>query len=141
MLDLSGRLTIGVAPWRDPGKVAAAVRGWIESSLASASDEGRAVLVAMLGDDAAGMVSLAEREHFTGELDAYVGELAVHHAIEGHGVGRALLAAAEEWAATRGLSRITLETGARNHRARQFYERTGYEEEDIRLSKPVRARQ
>lgn len=57
--------------------------------------------------------------------------------MEGRGVGRALMAAAEKWAASRGLSPITLETGARNHRARRFYERAGFEEEDIRLSKPV----
>ena len=35
------------------------------------------------------------------------------------------------------LAHITLETGARNHRARTFMERAGYQEEDIRLTKPV----
>lgn len=75
--DLSSRLAIGVAPWRAPEKVATAVRGWIESSLASAWDEGHAVLVAVLGGHVAGMVSLAEREHFTGDPDAYVGELVI----------------------------------------------------------------
>jgi ribosomal protein S18 acetylase RimI-like enzyme len=57
--------------------------------------------------------------------------------MEGRGAGRALMAAAEEWAASRGLSRITLDTGARNNRARRFYESAGFEEEDIRLTKPV----
>ncbi len=141
LLDLSPRLAIGVAPWRDPAKVAAAVRGWIESSLASAGEQGHAVLVALLGGQVAGMVSLAEREHFTGELDAYVGELVVDRAIEGRGAGRALMAAAEQWAAARGLPRITLETGARNHRARHFYEDAGYQEEEVRLTKAVAPRQ
>jgi hypothetical protein len=77
VLDLSARLTIGVAPWRDPEKVATAVRGWAESSLASAREEGHAVLVALLDGQVAGMVSLAERKHFTGDLDAYVGELVI----------------------------------------------------------------
>lgn len=140
LLDLSARLTIGVAPWRDPGKVATAARGWIGSSVAWAGKEGHAVLVARCDGQVAGLVSLAEREHFTGELDAYVGELAVASAMEGRGAGRALMAAAEEWAESRGLSRITLETGARNPRARRFYENAGYEEEDIRLSKPVAPR-
>jgi ribosomal protein S18 acetylase RimI-like enzyme len=138
LLGLSPRLTIGVAPWRDPAKVATAVRGWITSSLASAGRDGHDVLVALAGDQAAGLVSLAEREHFTGELDAYIGELAVDAAFEGHGAGRALIAAADQWAAGRGLAHITLETGARNYRARHFYQRAGFQEEDIRFTKPVR---
>jgi ribosomal protein S18 acetylase RimI-like enzyme len=137
LLDLSPRLAIGVAPWRDPAKVAAAVREWIESSLASAAEQGHAVLVAVLDGQIAGMASLAEREHFTGEVDAYVGELVVDRAMEGRGAGRALMAAAEGWAAARGLSRITLETGARNHRALHFYEGAGYHEEEVRLTKAV----
>src|SRR5262245_50230942 len=118
LLDLSARLTSGVAPWRDPAKVAAAARGWVTGSLESAGREGRAMLVAVLGGQVAGLVSLAEREHLTGEIDAYIGELAVAAALEGRGAGQALLAAAERWAAGRGLTHITLETGARNHRAR-----------------------
>jgi GNAT superfamily N-acetyltransferase len=86
------------------------------------------------------MVSVAEREHFTGELDAYVGELVVDGAMEGRGPGRVLMAAAEHWAADRGLPRITLETGARNHRARHFYEDAGYQEEEVRLIKAVAPR-
>ena len=140
LLALSARLTIGVAPWRDPAKVASAVRGWIESSLASAGDDGHAVLVAVHGGQVAGLVSLAEREHFTGEVDAYVGELVTAEAVEGRGAGRALMAAAEKWAAGRGLARLTLDTGIRNQRARRFYAAIGFEEEDIRLSRAVHPR-
>lgn len=137
LLALSPRLTTGAAPWRDPAKFAAAARGWIESSLASAHEDGHAVLVALLDGHVAGMVSLAERRHFTGDLDAYIGELVTDGAVEGSGAGRALMAAAEKWAAGRGLCRITLETGVRNDRARHFYERAGFEEEEIRLSRAV----
>jgi GNAT superfamily N-acetyltransferase len=138
LLGLSARLTIGVAPWRNPAKVATAVRGWVESSLASAEEDGHAVLVTLLGGHVVGLVSLAEREHFTGELDAYVSELAVDAAIEGRGGGRALMTAAEQWAAGRGLSRVMLETGARNYRARRFYVHAGYQEEEVRLTKVIR---
>jgi hypothetical protein len=41
------------------------------------------VLVAVLGGHVAGMVSLAEREHFTGVTDAYVGELVIDRRMEG----------------------------------------------------------
>lgn len=135
LMNLSARLTTGVAAWRDPGKVAAAVRGWVESSLASAGHDGHAVLVALLDGRVAGLVSLSEREHFTGETDAYISELAVDAIAEGHGAGRALLAAAEHWAVACGLTRITLETGAANHRARRLYQRAGFQEEDVRLTK------
>jgi ribosomal protein S18 acetylase RimI-like enzyme len=134
---LSPRLTTGAAPWRDPARFAAAARGWIETSLASAEDAGHAVFVAVRGGRVAGMVSVAEREHFTGDRDAYVGELVTDAAVEGRGAGRALMAAAQQWAAQRGLYRITLETGAANERARHFYATLGYEEEEIRLSKAV----
>jgi hypothetical protein len=66
LLDLSPRLAIGVAPWRDPAKVAAAVREWIESSLASVGEQGHAVLVAVIDGQVAGMVSLAERDPLHG---------------------------------------------------------------------------
>ena len=102
------------------------------------------MLVTERGGHVAAMVSLAEREHFTGDPDAYVGELVIDRRMEGRGAGRALIAAAEKWAASRGLSRMNLQTGARNHRARRCYESGGVEEEeeeeeeeDIRLSRPV----
>jgi len=139
LVKLSARLTIGAAPWRDPARIAAAARGWIESSLASAHEDGHAMLVALFDGRVAGLVSVAERRHFTGDMDAYVGELVTDEALEGRGAGRALMAAAERWAAQRGLSRIALDTGARNHRARRFYEWTGFAEEEIRFSKAVRA--
>ena len=137
LLELSPRLTIGAAPWREPAGVAAAAQGWIESSLASAHEDGHAMLVALLDGRIAGLVSLVERRHFTGEVDAYVGELITDEALEGRGAGRALMAAAQQWAAGRGLSRIILDTGAHNHRARRFYERFGFEEEQIRFSMAV----
>jgi ribosomal protein S18 acetylase RimI-like enzyme len=137
LLALSQRLTIGVAPWRDPAKVAAAARGWITTSLDLAGTDGHAMLVAVLDGRVAGLVSLAEREHFTGEMDAYIGELVTSGEAEGRGAGRALMAAAVAWAASRGLARITLDTGAPNHRARRFYDKAGFEEEEIRLSLPV----
>jgi ribosomal protein S18 acetylase RimI-like enzyme len=137
VLALSAQLTIGAAPGRGPDRIAAAARGWIESALASVGQDGHTVLVAVLDGQVAGMISLAEREHFTGEVDAYISELAVGRGYEGRGAGRALLAAADRWAAGRGLARITLDTGAANHRAQRLYARNGFVPEDIRLSKPI----
>ena len=134
---LAPRLQTGVAPWRDARAVREAVTGWIEASLGSAGTDDHEVFVAHLGEDVVGLVTVAERRHFTGEIDAYVGELVVKAGHERHGVGTLLMDAAEEWARRRGRRHLTLETGAANGAARAFYARCGFREEDIRLTKTV----
>jgi GNAT superfamily N-acetyltransferase len=132
VLSLATRLTIGVATWRDPAAVAAAVRGWVMNSITDA-----AVFVAHDDHTVVGFVTVAERRHFTGAIDAYVGELVTAEEAEGRGVGRALLTRAEDWAREQGYVRISLETGAGNRRALRFYEHLGWQPEDVRLSKPL----
>jgi ribosomal protein S18 acetylase RimI-like enzyme len=136
---LAPRLTEGVAPWRDASAVADAVRSWVTGSLERGNGPGHGVIVATSGDDVVGFITVSTRRHFTGQTDAYIGELVVSAEAEGAGVGRALVAAAETWARGHGLHRITLETGAANARARGFYRALGYEEEEVRLSKPISA--
>jgi ribosomal protein S18 acetylase RimI-like enzyme len=137
VLALAPRLTEGVAAWRDPGAVLEAVRGWVSSSLDSAAQPGHAVYVAVAAGRVGGVVTVAERRHFTGQADAYVGELAVASWLERRGIASLLMDAAEGWAARRGLAFLTLETGAANRPARAFYAQRGYQEEDIRLTKAV----
>jgi ribosomal protein S18 acetylase RimI-like enzyme len=134
VLELAPRLSTGVAPWRPADGVRSAVRGWFEESVDSEGD-GQAVFVARMDGDVVGMVAVAEQRHWSGDLDAYVGELATAADREGRGIGRALLARAEEWARDRGLERITLETGAANTRARNFYRALGYLDEEVRLTR------
>ncbi|BCJ38349.1 GNAT family acetyltransferase [Actinocatenispora thailandica] len=133
VLALAPRLTEGVAPWRDPAAVREAVRGWV----ADAIDGAEPVWVAVLAGRVVGFVHAGERRHFTGEADGYVGELVVAADAARSGIGRALMEAAHRWAAGRGLRRLTLETGAANATARAFYRSLGYQEEDVRLSRPL----
>lgn len=81
-----------------------------------------------------GFVSVGSRAHWSGETDAYVGELAVAKRVERQGVGSALMEAAEAWSKAHGFRRLTLETGAANTAARAFYRSRGYLDEDVRLS-------
>lgn len=136
---LAPRLVEGVATWRDAEAVAEAVHGWVTGSLDRCDDDGYGVLVAARYGQIAGFVTMTTRRHFTGQVDAYIGELVVSPEAERTGVGRALVEAAESWARARGLHRITLETGAANARARRFYKALGYAEEEVRLSKRVSA--
>jgi len=140
---LAPRLAEGVATWRDRRAVDRAARTWVEDAIDHAGGPAdttpeRALLVAEVDGRVAGFVSLATRAHFTGEIDAYVGELVVAVTAEGRGVGRSLVAAAEAWARERGLARITLETGAGNAAARAFYAALGFAEEDVRLTRTLR---
>jgi GNAT superfamily N-acetyltransferase len=134
---LAARLVIGVAPWRNRTAVGHAVRGWVEGSLNESTAEGRAVFVAVHVEEVVGLISVGTRKHFTGDVDAYVGELVVAEAMERRGFGARLLGAAEAWAVERGLERLTLETGAANSGARAFYAAAGYVEEDVRLTKEI----
>ncbi|NUW43458.1 GNAT family N-acetyltransferase [Nonomuraea rhodomycinica] len=137
VIKLAPRLTEGVAAWRDAGAVAVAAHDWVTGSLDQSGSDGLGVLVAVRDGRIAGFVTVTTRRHFTGAVDAYIGELVVSAEVERMGVGRSLVGAAESWARDRGLRHITLETGAANARARSFYRALGYAEEEVRLSKPV----
>jgi GNAT superfamily N-acetyltransferase len=132
---LAPRLTEGVAAWRDPERVRAAVAGWVSDAIEQPDSDTSMVLVASDGDEVVGFVSVTEQRHWSGETDAYIGELVVATHAEGHGVGRQLVHAAERWAVARGHRRITLETGAANDAARSFYASLGYADEQVQLTR------
>lgn len=136
---LAHRMTVGIAPWRDPAAFEAAAREWIEESTEKAGPD-RPVYVAVEGDGrVVGFISVAPQRHFTGEEQAYIGELAVDEAAEDRGIGRALVKVAEGWARSQGYRLITLDTGSANERARRFYARLGYGEEQVKLVKDLSA--
>jgi GNAT superfamily N-acetyltransferase len=128
-----------VVPWRNPDAVRQAVTGWMRTSVDASQDQAATVLVAVSDRGVVGVVTVGSRRHFTGELDAYVGELVVADTAARRGVGTLLMRAAERWARDRGFTRVTLETGAANRVARQFYRVLGYLEEDLRLTKTIRS--
>jgi GNAT superfamily N-acetyltransferase len=137
VIALAPRLTEGVAPWRAGAAYREAVHGWLRSAADTADQPDQIVYVAVDRNDIIGVVHAAEQTHFTGQVDAYVGELVTASGKERRGVGRALMQAVEAWAAARGLSHLTLHTGAANHSARAFYAALGYLEEDVRLTKKI----
>ncbi len=135
VLGLAPRLTIGIAPWRDAAAFLTAARGWIEGSIARIGPD-QAVLVAEdTQGRCLGFVSVSRQRHFTGEEQAYIGELVVAEEAEGRSVGRALIARAEAWGREVGYRLIALETGMANRHARSFYEHLGYDEESVTLVK------
>jgi GNAT superfamily N-acetyltransferase len=137
IMALAPRLSEGKAPWRDDAAWLSAVQGWVADAAAAAGQPDHVVYVAVADHRVVGVVHAAERTHFTGEVDAYVGELVTALGMERRGIARALMAAAEAWAAARGLANLTLETGAANETARAFYTALGYLAEDVRLTKRI----
>lgn len=82
------QLAEGLAAWRNRQAAVLAARRWLTDSFATAARQGGTVLVAVDKTGIAGVISISEQRHFTGEIDGYIGELAVaSHAVR-HGIGR-----------------------------------------------------
>jgi ribosomal protein S18 acetylase RimI-like enzyme len=113
------------------------VSSWVRESLEHLSYPDRGAFVAERNSEVVGFVCVSERSHFTGDVDAYIGELVLSKAAEGSGVGRALVAAAQDWGRARGRKRVVVDTGAANMPARKFYAALGFEEEDITVSRAI----
>jgi GNAT superfamily N-acetyltransferase len=127
---LAPRLTIGIPPWRSHEVMLATVRGWLLENLDGMGVDGTVFIAEDADGTPVGAATVERSAHFTGTPQ---GELAVIDAVEGQGVAALLLAAAEDWAREQGLPFLALGTGIANSRARAFYARHGYQEEDIRL--------
>lgn len=80
---------------------------------------------------------VTQADYFTREAHGHLAILAVAEAGEGRGVGKALMAAVEAWAAGRGYRLLTLNVFAGNGRARAFYERNGFAVDTLRYVKEV----
>jgi GNAT superfamily N-acetyltransferase len=91
------------------------------------SEEGRVLGVAMI---------TLKPELLSHAPSAHLEVLVVAEDAEGQGVGGSLLAAAEQEARQRGALSMSLHVFARNQRARQLYERAGFDGELIRYIKP-----
>lgn len=140
LLPLSARLhDFGPPPWRPREQMDRAVAVDIGSTLES-PDPAAAVFVAEGGDgNPEGFVHVRTfPDYFTGEPHGHVSDLVVDPRAEGRGVGRALMAAAEEWSLARGHRLLTLNVFGENHRARALYDRLGYLTDTTRMVKVLR---
>ena len=131
------RLLIGTSSWRDSKKILTAIHQWLTNST---EQHGIRTMVFIAENEQGkrlGFASVSHSTHFSGEKQAYIGELVVDETVEGSGVGQALVEACEQWAISHGYTYLVLETGAANKRARGFYQHLGFMEEDIKLVKQL----
>ncbi len=110
---------------------------WARSAIASA-DPSTALLVAVdAGEQVLGFVTVIPVTDVSGHRHAPVSSIAVAPEAEGRGIGTALLTTAEAWCREQGFSDVTLHVYPGNPRARQVYERAGFEIEWHRLRKEL----
>lgn len=81
-----------------------------------------------------------DADFFSGEAQAHLYYLVTDPACEGKGVGRMLMNAVEEFARDRSATGILLYVFATNDRARSVYERYGFQEDMLKMVKPVLSR-
>jgi len=85
VLRLAPRLHQGVAAWRSKEGVTQAAHGWLTTSLNALKAGDHAAWVAEHNGDVIGFASVCEQAHWSGEMDAYIGELVVAQEHEGRG--------------------------------------------------------
>ncbi len=79
----------------------------------------------------------ASTDSVTLEPCGYVTVLALAKEAEGQGIADRLMAGVEDWARDKGFRLLGLDVFANNRRARAFYQRLGYQEDSLRLTKPL----
>jgi ribosomal protein S18 acetylase RimI-like enzyme len=123
--------------WRSAAEIAGADRAALLQQL-DVPRPGAELFVAELGGRPAGCLLMwTLDDYFSGGPHAHISVIAVTREAEGHGVGGALMAHAEQWARNRGHSRITLSVFEANRRAQALYERAGFAVEMRRYVKPL----
>jgi GNAT superfamily N-acetyltransferase len=90
-------------------------------------DEGHAVFVVEAQDcEVLGWVHVSERPILLTGLQAAIGGLVVDQAYRRRGIGRRLMAEAEEWARARGCTEVKLRSNIEREAAHLFYQGIGY---------------
>jgi GNAT superfamily N-acetyltransferase len=135
ILRLAPRLAIGKQPWRDLTLWLKTVEEWLTESIEQRNQKTMVLIAEDEQSERLGFATVSHSTHFTGQKQAYIGELVTSEAAEGQGVGTALVKACEQWARAQGYVIITLTTGAGNARALKFYDHLGFRNEDITLTK------
>jgi GNAT superfamily N-acetyltransferase len=137
LTNLAARLvTFEPPPWRTTSEIANADGQAMIASVRRALPDDE-VLIAERDGTPVGCLHLMVTTDFFGRRHAHISVIATTEAAEGTGVGRTLMAFAEEWTRQRGLSLLTLNVFAANTRARRFYERAGMVAELLRYVKEV----
>ena len=140
IFDLVPRLVeFGPPVWRDAAAMSVTDRKVIGAALRSLVDD-PIVLVAVSADHVVmGFVHLhSVVDYYTERRNGHVADIVVAEAHEGRGIGRQLLAAAEDWARAQRYDWLTISVFHENVRAARTYDQLGFKPDFGRLLKPLR---
>jgi GNAT superfamily N-acetyltransferase len=87
----------------------------------------RIVFVATLGGNVAGWIEIAVIDHLASEPRVEICGLIVSDGARGQGIGRDLVARAEQWAVQQGVTLMLVRSRVTREAAHRFYLREGYE--------------
>jgi ribosomal protein S18 acetylase RimI-like enzyme len=105
-------------PWNDPEADFDRALGGPGSTILVGVDDSRVVATAMAGDDG---------------HRGWVYYVAVREDARGRGLGRAMMAAAEDWLRERGVPKVQLMVRDSNEAVIGFYEALGYESTPVKV--------
>jgi GNAT superfamily N-acetyltransferase len=139
MFDQAARLAaVANLPWHAERDLLAFQHRYMNAAFARPESE---IATFIAEDDAAtrlGFVHVeASTDAVTLEPCAYVTVLALIEAAQGQGIAAKLMTAAEDWARAQKFRLICLDVFANNSRARAFYAKQGYQDDSLRLTKPL----
>ena len=126
--EMAARLAEFDAPpaWRTAAQIAEGDRRDMLGAIDQPPPDSALMVAALDGVRVGCLHLLTKVDFFTGHRHGHVSVIAVAREAEGRGVGRALMAWADGWAASLGYAHLTLHVFPANTRARALYEREGY---------------
>lgn len=89
ILSLAPRLAIGKQPWRDLILWLKTVKEWLNESIAQHNQKTMVLIAENEQGERLGFATVSHSTHFTGQAQAYIGELVTGKAAEGQRVGTA----------------------------------------------------
>jgi len=90
------------------------------------TEDHRIALVASLNGEVVAWIEAAVEEHLQSEPFALITGLVVGEQARGHGIGKLLCEAVENWARERGVKLVRVTSRSTRERAHRFYLRDGY---------------
>ncbi|MGJ4728999.1 GNAT family N-acetyltransferase [Luteimonas sp. SDU101] len=110
-------------------------------TVANAIEQRDTEVEVLVAEDESGIVGFVHVrtviDYYTQAPIGHVSDIVVAEGTEGRGVGRALIAAAQDWACGKGYRMMQLYVLPENVSARALYERMGYRVEWIKLVSPL----
>lgn len=120
---------------RDPERMAAFFTSLDATNILEEGHEG--YIAERDGEPLGLLIIWLDVDHFTDHARAHVEVLVVAQSAEGQGVGRALLAFAEQWGREHACREVVLNVFSTNTGAIAFYERLGFAPDHLRMSKTL----